>query len=158
MSNSWGTHELADYAETVEILKGLQGGPEFLDWFGGKPIFGDSEVISLCLDRLGPSYLRIEMYKLGADNNLHTIIVTMTLKDQIDLSLEGFSHQNVVGGLAIRRVSADHQVHQSLIGVGITTPDHEINLGPCAGVFGTIRATISSISFEVGSDPLQAIN
>jgi hypothetical protein len=158
MFNSWETRELADYNETVEILNGLQGGPEFLDWFGGKPIFADSEVISLCLDRLGPSYMRIEMHRLDADQNLQTTVVTMTLKDQVDLSLEGFSHQNVIGGLAIRRVSTEHQTHQSLIGIGITSPDHEIILEPCAGAFGIIRATISSVSFEVRSDLAADIN
>ena len=135
--------------ETIEILKELPGGRELLDWFDGDPRFHDSEVISLCLDRHGTSWLRVAACKLAERDRWDTIVVTMTLKDQIDLAIQGFSHQNVIGELIIRRSRDDNPVHQSLLGVGITPPAHEIELEPCAGSFGVIRATISSISFEV---------
>lgn len=146
------TSELADQRLTVEILKELPGGPELLDWFGGDPNFGDSEVIGLSLDRLGPSWLRMAMCKLDQNSMWQTIVVTLTLKDQIDVSIEGFSHQNVIGDFVIRRAREGHLAHQNLIGVGIAASEHEIELEPCAGSFGTIRATISSISFEARDD------
>lgn len=138
--------------ETVEILKELPGGPELLDWFDGDPSFHDSEVISICLDRHRTSWLRVAACKLAGKDQWDTIVVTMTLKDQIDLSIQGFSHQNVIGRLTIRRSRDDNPVHQSLLGVGITPPAHEIELEPCAGSFGVIHATISHISFEVRND------
>ena len=152
MHTSSKTSESTDYLETIEILKDIPGGREFLDWFGGQPIFGDAEVISLCLDRLGPSWLRIAMCKLPEGDNRLTIAVTMTLQNQIDLSIEGFSHQNVIGDLTIRKLPADQPTHISLLGVGISPPAHEIKLEPCAGSFGVIHATISSIAFEVLND------
>ncbi len=152
MSVSSEINQSSDWLDTVETLKELQGGPEFLDWWGGEPNFGDSEVISLYLDRLGLSQLQIAMCRLDADNNWHTIVVTIALKDQIDVLVEGFSNQNVIGGLQIRKVRADNPTHPSILGIGITPPAHEIKLEPCAGSFGIIRATISSISFEVRSD------
>ena len=138
--------------ETVGILQELPGGPELLDWFGGAPSFHDSEVISLCLDRHGTPWLRVAACKPAGKDQWDTIVVTMTLKDQVDLSIQGFSHQNVIGGLAIRSSRDDNPVHQSLLGVGITPPAHEIELEPCAGSFGVIRATVSSISLELRND------
>jgi hypothetical protein len=131
---------------TASILAEIPGGPELLDWFGGSPNFGDAEVISLNLNREGPSILKMAVIKLvGTD--FQTIVVVFTLRDMIDIALEGFSHQNVVGGLTLKRCSELH-VHPSLVGIGLLLPDHVLELEPCAGAFGRIRATIDKIAME----------
>jgi hypothetical protein len=38
-----------------EILRQIPGGPELVAWFGHVPAFHDAEVLSVALDRKGPS-------------------------------------------------------------------------------------------------------
>jgi hypothetical protein len=138
-------------AKTAEVLEALPGGRELLAWTGGIPNFGDAEVLGLTLDRSGASELRILVISAdsaqGASGLFKKAIVTFTLRNMIDVSLEGFGHQNVIGGLKIRRAPAK-QKHPSLFGIGIVDSEHEIELAPCAGAFGTIRATIASLSID----------
>jgi hypothetical protein len=65
----------------------------------------------------------------------------------IDVTIEGFSHQNVVGGLTLRR-APNKATDPSLKGIGLKDPEFEIALAPCAGAFGTIRASITNISID----------
>jgi hypothetical protein len=78
------------------------------------------------------------------------MIVSFMLRDVLEVAIQGFSHQNVISGLKIRNASP-MQVHPSLIGIGLNLPDHEIELEPCAGAFGTIRATIEAITMEAAA-------
>jgi hypothetical protein len=141
----------AEVEETAEILKGLPGGPELLAWFGGVPNFGDAEVLGLNLDRAGHSQLRILAisYAGGRDSGgfFKRLVITFDLADMIDVAIEGFSHQNVIEGLKLRRAPAK-PVHPSLLGLGMGDGDFEIELEPCAGAFGKIRASVISVSFE----------
>ena len=132
--------------DTASILAEIPGGPELLDWFGGSPNFGDAEVMSLNLNREGPSILRMAVMK-WVGTEFETIVVVLTLRDMIDVALEGFSHQNVVGGLTLKR-GPELPVHPSLVGIGLCLPDHILELEPCAGAFGRIRATIDNIAME----------
>jgi hypothetical protein len=86
------------------------------------------------------------------DYSFETIIVTFTLHDMIDVALEGFGGQNVIGGLTIRRAS-ERPIHKSLVGIGLSRPDHILELEPCAGAFGRIWATVASISMETATPP-----
>jgi hypothetical protein len=83
----------------------------------------------------------------GASRRFKKAIVTFALMNMMDVSVEGFSHQNVIGGLKIHRAPRK-QKHPGLFGIGIIDSEHEIELAPCAGAFGTIRATIASISID----------
>ena len=135
--------------ETAEVLEYVSGGRELLAWFGGHPNFGDAEVLCLTLDRSGASKLRILVIGVehGASRRFKKAIVTFALTNIIDVSLEGFAHQNVIDGLKLRRAPRK-QRHPSLYGIGIIDSEHQIELAPCAGAFGTIRATIAGISID----------
>jgi hypothetical protein len=73
----------------------------------------------------------------------------------IDLHIEGFSRQNVIGGLNLRR-ARDQSVHRSLIGIGLARGEVEIELEPCAGAFGFIRCAIEKIAITPVEDFQQA--
>lgn len=126
--------------ETASLLLKIPGGPELLEWLGGVPEFGDGEVVSLVLDRTGQSKLSMRM-----DRPERKVTVTFALQDWIDVAIQGFSHQNVVGGLKLRP-AGERQVQVWERGVGFTPGELEIELEPCFGAYGTIRANISSIS------------
>jgi hypothetical protein len=128
-------------AELAEILKTVPGGAELVQWFDAAtntdytPNFGDAEIISLHLDRTKPSILRFWTYRNFRDGDRH-IIVTFTLEEVTDLKLEGFSHQNVIGGLQLRRVAGKDEYELLLVG--------------CYGLEGTIRARRVKIAFAPG--------
>jgi hypothetical protein len=136
--------------ETIEILRTIKGGSIIVDWLrmkGGRfRNFGDDEVVALELNLEGAKRLQIESHRwvAGAEQRAH---ITFILKDFIDVHLEGFLHQNVIGGLNIT-ACPPLNTHPSLQGIGGSLPDHQIRLEPCAGAFGTINATIKEIIFE----------
>jgi hypothetical protein len=71
--------------------------------------------------------------------------VTFVLESWIDLAIRGFSNQNVVGGLKLRSAEGRQQEPWEY-GVGCKPGKFEIELEPCFGAYGTIRADIASIS------------
>lgn len=128
--------------ETVSLLRALPGGAELVAWFAGPVAFGDAEVVGLHLDREGPStlVLRLDHPRGGA-------AITLVLAGWIDVHLDGFSHQNVVGGLALRR-AGERAVRPWERGVGLEPGDLEIELMPCFGANGTIRAGVREVSVK----------
>jgi hypothetical protein len=136
--------------ETIEILQTIKGGPIVVDWLrmegGWFRNFGDDELVALELNRKGSKRLQIESRRwVGGNEQLARI--TFVLEDFIDVNVEGFLHQNVIGGLFITACPPLNP-HPSLLGIGGSLPDHQIRLEPCAGAFGTINATIKEIIFE----------
>jgi hypothetical protein len=136
-----------DPNEIAEILLTLPGGRELLAWFGGVANFGDGELVSLNLDRKGTSSLRVLTMKRDANGALKQAIIVFHLTDMIDVSIQGFSHQNIIGGLNLRH-APNRNIDPSLLGIGVVEANLEIQLEPCAGAFGTIRASVSHISIE----------
>ena len=134
--------------ETISILKEITGGPEVVEWFGGWPQFGDAEVLELRLVRKGSSLLRLaaEVSAAGRYKGppFKHAVFEFVLRDMIDVHIDGFSHQNIIGGLTLRRTE-DEAVHPSLYGIGLVRGGVEIELEPCAGALGLIRCTIDSI-------------
>jgi hypothetical protein len=134
--------------ETVSILNGVTGGAEAVAWFHGRPTFGDAEVLELRLSRRGGSVLRLAamISRAGAQAGppFKHAIFEFAMSDMIDVRLEGFGPQNVIGGLTLWR-NQDRAVHPSLIGIGLAPGAAEIEFTPCAGAFGSIRCTIESI-------------
>ena len=128
-------------AELAEMLKTVPGGAGLVQWFAGAtnplrtPNFGDAEIISLHLDRIKPSILRLWTYRNFRDGD-RDIIVTFTLEGVTALRLEGFSHQNVIGGLQLRQVAAGDEYELLLLG--------------CYGLEGTIRFRGLQIAFAPG--------
>jgi hypothetical protein len=150
---------MSEQASTPSIFETVPGGPELLAWFGHEPSFHDAEIVSLHLNRTGQSTLSIRTREMteGADSagayahEKHGI-VTFTLEDIQALNLEGFSHQNVIGRLELRRIDAP------LPSFGmqwIEPPEpppalYEIALEPCHGLAGTIQARHVSIALTPG--------
>jgi hypothetical protein len=130
---------------TIAILRAVPGGPELLDWFHGWPEFGDAELLEVHLVRGGPSLVRLFVTVSAAGQYagppLKSGICTLYFGDMLDISVEGFSHQNVIGGLMLQPARSI-QVHPSLTGLGLVCGSHELALLPCAGAFGTIRGTL----------------
>ena len=142
-----------DTDETASILASIPGGNELLNWFGKKPDFGDAEVLSLNLNRDGPSTLCVGVSK-PVKSSHQAVIVTFTLCDMIDIALEGFGRQNVIEGLTIRGATK-RSIHKSLVGIGNHLPDHVLELEPCAGAFGRIHATVANISLEISATAMR---
>jgi hypothetical protein len=129
--------------ETAALLEAVPGGRELLKWFSGAPNFGDAEIIAVHLDRVKPSTLVLEVQSRSG-----SAIVTLVLGDWIDVSIRGFSHQNVIGGLVVRR-AAEREIAPWEIGVGAIPGAVEIELKPIFGACGIIRATLVSVAVQV---------
>ena len=146
--------QVSGIEQTISILDEISGGPAVIEWFEGKPQFGDGEILELRLSRKGPSVLRISAIYVGGQTDLafgkHAVF-TFILRDMVDVHVDGFGRQNVIGGLTLRR-SQVADVHPSLRGIGLNIADHEIVLEPCAGAFGFIRCSIESVSISAVDD------
>jgi hypothetical protein len=139
-----------DVNETASILETIEGGQELLDWFSGFPTFGrdfpdfgDSEVVSFHLRRKGASELVIHVERASS-----SAIVTLVFGDWIDTQLRGFSHQNVISGLTLRH-AGDRDIGPGELGVGCTPGLHVIELEPCFGAAGIIRAAVQKVRLQV---------
>jgi len=137
------------------IYDEVPGGPELLRWFGRVPSFHDAEIISLDLRRSGQSFLRVHGWvgteEVDANGNIvldKNAIVTFTLEGIMDLKVDGFSHQNVIFGLKLQR--ATDRGRSNYYAMPQSPDDIEIELEPCYGLGGVIRAKRVSISFEPG--------
>jgi len=82
-------------------------------------------------------------------------VFDFSLRDMINAHLDGFSAQNVIAGLRLRR-ARDRAMHPSLSGYGLVPGEVEIELAPCAGAFGTIRCTIVEIAIMPVADYQEA--
>lgn len=134
----------------------LPGGAELLRWFGRVPSFHDAEIISLDLRRKGKSALSLHSW-VGTDKvseagfivlDRHAV-VTFTLEGIMDLQLDGFSTQNVIGGLTLRRAT-DRPERRGYLALAPLPQDLEIELEPCYGLNGTIRARSVAITCQPG--------
>ncbi len=119
----------------------IRGADTLVAWFGSWPSFHDAEILELHLDRSGPCWLKVHAWrmtdKVGEDGyyvlNKH-VVVTFHMTDILRLSLEGFSGQNVIFGLAIE---SDEE--------GFT-----INLEPCFGLYGYLTAGEMTVELTPG--------
>lgn len=141
------------------IYDQVPGGAELLRWFGQAPSFHDAEILSLDLRRKGPSALRLHgwIMTVGEDGLIvldRHVIVTFSLHDIMDLQLEGFNIQNVIGGLILRR-APDRTERRGYLALDPLPQDIEIELEPCYGLDGLIRARSVVISFQPGKPDAQ---
>lgn len=67
----------------------------------------------------------------------------------MDLQLHGFSIQNVIGGLILRH-APDRPERRGYLALDPLPQDIEIELEPCYGLSGLIRARTVSINIEPG--------
>ncbi len=141
--------------QDTTIYHEVPGGIELLHWFGELPNFHDAEILSLDLRRWGQSTLRIHAWiiadqvkdggLIGLDKHA---VVTFILEDIMDLQLDGFSGQNVIFGLKLQR--AINRGRANYYALPQSPEDIEIELEPCYGLDGVIRAKRVSISFKPG--------
>jgi hypothetical protein len=135
----------------------LPGGREVIEWFGGVPHFHDAEIVSLTLDRSGPSRLAVHFFRLqhspafrpNVMRPANDAIITFEFDHIVDLSLEGFSPQNVIYGLTVRRAKPDPE-RAPYFGIDSSPDDYEIELEPCYGLAGKIRAKSVVLSLVLG--------
>ena len=138
------------------IYHEVSGGAELLHWFGRVPSFHDAEILSLDLRRRGQSTLRLHGWittdKVGESGFLvleRQAIVSFALDGIMDLQLDDFSIQNVIGGLILRR-APDRPERRGYLTLDPLPQDIEIELEPCYGLNGLIRARSVAISFQPG--------
>jgi Immunity protein 50 len=151
---------MASNRET-SIYDAVSGGADLVSWFGQVPSFHDAEILSLHLRRTGQSVLRLHGWintgEVGQDGYFvldRHAIVTFTLSGVMDLRLDGFSIQNVIGGLVLRR-APDRPERRGYLALDPLPQDIEIELEPCYGLSGLIRSRAVSIAFEPGKPNTQ---
>ena len=137
------------------VYADVPGGEELLAWFEKVPTFHDAEIISLSLSRTGTSELKIHGWIMtdAVDPNGYFVldkhaVVTFSLDGVKDLQLDGFSHQNVIAGLILQR--ATNRGRSGYYAEPKDAQDIEIELLPCYGLNGFIRAQKVRISFVPG--------
>jgi hypothetical protein len=142
---------LDSYQQTAATLSGIPGGHEFMTWYAehfeqaasSGVSFHDCEVIDLHLSRSGPSSLTISLVYA------EPATVRYLLTDWIDVHIDGFSQQNVLGDMTLRS-AGERDVAGWELGVGLQPGELELVLEPCFGANGRIRATIASIELRPG--------
>lgn len=145
----------------ASIYDAVPGWAELVGWFGRVPDFHDAEILSLDLRRKGPSLLRLHGWiNTGAVGpggyyvlDRHAI-VTFALTDVMDTQLVGFSIQNVISELVLRR-APDRPERRGYLAHDPLPEDIEIELQPCYGLNGLIRARSVSITFKPGKPDAQ---
>lgn len=139
-------------AETIRVLESIPGGRELLDWFGGYPSFHDAEMLRLDLNRRGAS-LSVSLPGRRDGSPLPDLVVTFAFKasDIINVSLEGFNHQNVMSGMVLS-FAPSSEPHPTLVETGVGAGDIEFEIEPCFGAFGKIRASVETITIAPVDD------
>jgi hypothetical protein len=140
--------------EDEAIYAGIPGGHDLIAWFGCVPSFHDAEVLSVSLNRKGPSILRIDTWNMvrggsGSFGIDKRATVTITIEDIIDLQIEGMSKQNVIYRLKLRRAQDDPE-RAPYYTLEASPDDYEIELEHCYGISGEIRFRKVSVSFVPG--------
>ena len=128
-------------ADVGEFLADIPGASDLFAWFGYWPTFHDGELISVHLDRTGPSRLLVHTWEKTREVDSRGyyalqkhIIVTFVLEDIRDLELDGFSCQNVLANLTITK----------------DPNGYKLELWPCHGISGAITAGSVRIELESG--------
>lgn len=137
-------------AETIRVLETLPGGQALLDWFGGRPAFGDGEIVSLGLDRRGAS-LTVSVQGHRDGSPLPDVTITFVFKKlhTIDVSVEHFNHQNVMNEMYLRFVEPA-PVQDDVFGLGAGNIEFEIE--SIFGASGTLRASVEKITLTAVED------
>lgn len=139
----------------MSIYSEVSGGKALLEWFGEEPSFHDAEILCVVLNRSGTSMLQVHGWRMTSEItpdgyfvlDRHAV-VTFHLTGITDLVLDGFSAQNVVSGVVLRR--AAERGRSAYLPASASSDDFEIELMPCYGLDGFIRAREVSISFTPG--------
>ena len=142
--------------QDASIYHEVAGGADLLQWFGQVPTFHDAEILSLDLRRNSESKLRLHGWIVTGETDRNGLaildrhaVVTFALESLMDLQLDGFSAQNVIAGLFLRRAS-NEPARRNFLALDPMPQDIEIELEPCYGLSGIIRARSVSITYCPG--------
>lgn len=139
----------SDRASEATVWSDIPGGNELIAYFGRDPIFHDGEVVQLVLNRRVASQLSIHIWGMENIQPVRHAVVTLTIDDILDLELENFSRQNVIGGLLIRPLPERPERIPYYAPVIAANPV-EIELIPIYGLNGFVRAGRVTLSFVPG--------
>ncbi len=137
----------AAYDDAVQeaALRAMPGGPALIEWFGFIPWFHDDEIERLELSDKGASRLVVRSNVYSDLISARACRVTLTFSDIVDIQLEHFYRQNVIGALRFRRaVPHDGPVYGRMPEGG----DIEMVIESILGLGGTIRCAEVAISLE----------
>lgn len=140
--------------DQAAIYSEIVGGRDLIDWFGRVLSFHDAEIVSLALSRRSQSVLRIHAWNMTLDEEGFILqdrhaIVSFIMKNILDLQLDGFSHQNVIGGLKLRR-GVERPERRAYLSHAPSPTDFEIEFEPCFGISGYIRCRELEVAVAPG--------
>ena len=149
----------ANAEDFASILSEVPGGAELVAWFGYAPGFHDAEILDLHLDRSGVSLLRLHTWRMTRDVDEKGyfildkhIVVAFSLEKITALKPEGFSGQNVIYGLTLRRYGTGDEVPGTEFHTSAepSPQDYGFILEPTYGLWGVIYARKISITLSPG--------
>jgi hypothetical protein len=128
---------------SAAIIGGISGGQELLQWFEGRmPSFHDAEVLALSLDRATAcAILKVHAFEMTSEVDsrgyfvcTRHVVVTFKLSWISSIELDGFNHQNALGGLKVSRMD-DGEIRLDLepaygLGGFILAREVEISIAP----------------------------
>lgn len=116
---------------SAKLFSLLPGADEFVSKYGRVPTFHDGEVEEVFLTKTGPSRVCISINwpdLFGGDK----VLVTLTAAQIVDIGLEGFNHQNVIGELWLCAATALPGYYE------VQDGDLQLNMEPIYGISGTL--------------------
>jgi hypothetical protein len=98
-------------------IENIHGALELHEWFGYWPDFHDAEILSLHLNRKGTSSLRVHAWHTTKEVDVKGhyvmakhIVIEFIFENVSELTLNGFSQQNVISGLGIEKIGSGFRV------------------------------------------------
>lgn len=126
---------------SVELFSLLPGADKFLSKYGRVPTFHDGEVEEVFLSKNGPSRICISIHwpdHFGAEK----ILVTLTAAQIVDIRLEGFSPQNVIGELWLCAATALPGYYE------VQEGDLQLNMESIYGIGGMLLVRGLEVSWD----------
>lgn len=124
-----------------DVAKNLPGADALIAWFGRWPSFHDAEILSLELNRHGPSRARLHTWvrspEIDAQGSYKTdkhCTIAFLLEEISELEVNGFNSQNVISSLEISKQEGGYR----------------LSFSPCYGLAGHLIAGSIRVEFEPG--------
>lgn len=129
--------------------RAIPGGEALIAYFGHVPFFHDGEITQVVLNRRSASAISIHIWGMMDIVPVKHAVVTLLIDDIIDLELENFSPQNVIGDLIVRPLP-QREDRSGYYPRSQLESDVEIEFVPIYGLSGIIRAGSVSLTFVPG--------
>lgn len=129
--------------------RAIPGGDALIAYFGHIPMFHDGEITQVVLNRLSTSTISIHIWGTDDFDPVRHAVVTLSIDDIIDLQLENFSPQNVIGDVIIRPLP-QRDDRRPFYYRDWKESDVEIEMFAIFGLNGIVRAGSVSVAFVPG--------